>query len=237
MWDEWGRLYKAHREKENAEQNWGPGSHSTWMPAGASNSEIHSECWLSFTCQSFTWLIISSKWLITQGTWNVTTIIRDAVAWSSSRHRPEEQPLLHKHTLPWDMQLTNACTEPQEHTALQNRLRTAHGNGFNELCTTGKDKSDCTIKSDQHNLHQRNSCIITEKTQVHQHCVAAEIILYTQQWEMTLRNDGQSLAQCIVLEFLLFKSHPSFPPSVNFARHTQVQCLQLLKLLWSKQFV
>lgn len=60
------------------------------------------------------------------------------------------------------MQLTNACAEPQEHTTLQNHLRTAHGNGFNELCTTRKGKSDCTIKSDQHNLHQQNYCIITE---------------------------------------------------------------------------
>lgn len=93
------------------------------------------------------------------------------------------------------------------------------------------------LKPDQHNPHQQNSCTITERRQEHQHCVAAEIILNTQQWVMTWRNDGQGLAQCIVVEFLLFKSQPSLPPSANFARHTQMQCLQLLKLLWSKQFV
>lgn len=35
--------------------------------------------------------------------------------------------------------------------------------------------SDCTIKTDQHNLQEQNYYIITERMHVHQNCVAVSI--------------------------------------------------------------
>lgn len=71
------------------------------------------------------------------------------------------------------MQLTYRTTKTIQHWRIN--LRSKHVNGLNELCTTAKDKSNCTIKTDQHNLQEQNYCIITERRQVHQNCVAVSI--------------------------------------------------------------